>query len=504
VPRIGSFVSPEQREEWRTLLGQSRKVGSEVRSVTRATNRPYAFALVFVVVVASLSATESRPRVAQRSEWDPRIEPIAQSVERLRGLEFRRPVPVAFQDDAAFDRGLRVATRSTTKAERATEIAELEELRAFELIPANTSLDDIVDAPSTTDILAYFDPFEKRITVRGTTLDAAHKVTVAHELTHALDDQHFDLRRFERSSRTSSANLREDLVEGDAERVATLYRQQLTGEERAAIDLEERAQASEPGSSGRVGTPEILDVLTVAPYLLGRPMVETVALTKGTTGVDAVFRKPPVNDETAFDVIDARKPLPPVQVATPRLRAGEQRAGPTDELGPFFLYVVLASRISPVSALDAADGWAGDAATTFRAHGTRCVRVAIAGRTRADTRAIAHALESYAITLPFGAADVSTHGRTAGVTVCDRKERTAAPMAYAVRALRLLTLRNRAVAAAFDSGWRAENAACISSTLVHDSFVRSYIDLGQPSASQSEAFFTRYGSIVQDCASSIP
>ena len=39
--------------------------------------------------------------------------------------------------------------------------------------------------------------------MRGTTLDVEHRVTIAHELTHVLQDQHFDLPKLQKQAADS-------------------------------------------------------------------------------------------------------------------------------------------------------------------------------------------------------------------------------------------------------------------------------------------------------------
>ena len=48
-------------------------------------------------------------------------------------------------------------------------------------------------------MLAFYDPDAKEVVIRGGTkfLDVPHRVVLAHELTHVLQDQHFDLNRLE-------------------------------------------------------------------------------------------------------------------------------------------------------------------------------------------------------------------------------------------------------------------------------------------------------------------
>ena len=74
-------------------------------------------------------------------------------------------------------------------------------------------------------MLAFYLPTKKKFFVRGTEVDTPNaKVTVAHELTHALQDQHFDLTKLEKeAAKTHSSDALRSLVEGDAVRVQKLY-----------------------------------------------------------------------------------------------------------------------------------------------------------------------------------------------------------------------------------------------------------------------------------------
>ena len=69
---------------------------------------------------------------------------------------------------------------------------------------------DLIDALSTLQTsgeLAKYSLKTKRTTVRGKKLDGATKVTLAHELTHALQDQHFNLTKLQRAAdRTHSSD----------------------------------------------------------------------------------------------------------------------------------------------------------------------------------------------------------------------------------------------------------------------------------------------------------
>ena len=74
--------------------------------------------------------------------------------------------------------------------------------------------------------------------IRGKNLaDVATRVTVVHELTHALQDQHFDLNKLTDATKTSGADTAlTALIEGDAVRVENKYVDALSKADQNAYD----------------------------------------------------------------------------------------------------------------------------------------------------------------------------------------------------------------------------------------------------------------------------
>jgi hypothetical protein len=434
------------------------------------------------------------------SAWNPMIAPIAAAVTRLRGLAFKRPVAVRFLGDAAFDGLLRSEYASLTRVEREQRRNQLEDLRALGLVAGTTDLSQVLATPETSSILAFYDPATRQITVRGNSMDPAHRLTVAHELTHALDDQWFHLEKMQGNVRSSASAGRTDLIEGDAERVENLYELGLTGAERTQLaNARASASVSEPGQSSP-DTPEILAALQEAPYILGPTMVDTIVGTRRQRGLDATFRSPPQSDEAAFNPLFAARPHTRVPVKTPGLLAGERKVGTTDDLGPFAVYLILASRIDPVQALHAADGWGGDSVVSFTRNGARCLRAAIAGHTIADTQRLARAFHDFATAVPAASVSVEDTRSTVVVTACDPGTRATVPGAYASRALNQVALRNEVAASALSSGTSFVTAHCAADEITDDPLFRALVgSTATPTDSERQAVSARFATILRAC-----
>ena len=151
------------------------------------------------VLAPSASASSTTTTAPAPKQWDPQIQPIAEKVAALRHLEFDHPVEVRFLSEAAFEKRQRGSRDDLSASDEAQLRRTQGQLRALGIIGQDVDLFEAGNDIGSSDVLAYYNPSNKRITVKGTgDLDAATELTVAHELTHALQDQRFDLGRLRR------------------------------------------------------------------------------------------------------------------------------------------------------------------------------------------------------------------------------------------------------------------------------------------------------------------
>jgi hypothetical protein len=351
-------------------------------------------------------------------QWDERIAPIAKAAEQIRGLKFEHPVPVRFLTDSAFRKRVTSDRDKLTKKDKGEIKTVTETLRAFGLLPGNVDLFDAVNTAKGDGVLAYYSPEDKEVVVRGKgPIDAPTRATLAHELTHVLQDQHFDLQKLERADAKAhpDSGALKALIEGDANWVEDKYVGEMNdADQKAYLDS---TTAAGPSSSGDV--PGIVQFILGAPYELGPYMIDALRATGGRAAVDDAFRTPPTNEAQMLDPAKLVLDTTARTVAAPKVGPGEHRIGGSEEFGALSLYIMLASRIPPADAFAAADGWAGDRQITLRKHGKTCARVAVEGRTGADTTRIRTALDAWAAAMPAGTA--STRPRADGVdlTSCD-------------------------------------------------------------------------------------
>jgi hypothetical protein len=343
--------------------------------------RHHALRWIGLVLAVVLVATGTGVAVARTGRgdapkaWDARIADLARFVERERGLRYEHPVRADFLGDDDFRQ--RVTAGGEPTAEDRATLHHYEGLfRALGLISGEVDLEAASKQLAGEGVIGLYVPEEDRIYVRGDTITAAMRPTIVHELTHALQAQHFDLERKAGTSGEDTAFV--SLVEADAMRIEDAYVASRPKAEQQAIAADEQRQA---GETDLDGVPPILTELFALPYVFGPTFVEAVAAEGGNAAVDRAFREPPTTERHVIDPQSYLDGDEPVHVATPRLRAGERAVGKADDFGMLSLLLVLGERLPFASAWAAVEGWRGDASRDYRKDGRDCIRV----RTELDT-----------------------------------------------------------------------------------------------------------------------
>lgn len=145
-----------------------------------------------------------------------RVESLTPKVAKVRELPLKKPVPAAYQTTADF--------RAFLKKEIEKELPP-EQARKTETSMLHIGLlEKPIDLPATlirtmeTQAAAYYDPAQKKFfVVMAPDSDSLLDTMSAHELTHALQDQNFDLAKFLPPKLDEDQNnARRFVVEGDA------------------------------------------------------------------------------------------------------------------------------------------------------------------------------------------------------------------------------------------------------------------------------------------------
>jgi hypothetical protein len=425
------------------------------------------------LVVTREAAAKALPTYPK--QWDSRVAPYATIAEKQRGLLFLHPVKVRFLPPAAFEKTVTADDTSLDKEAR----AELDQftglMRALGLVTGKVDLFGAVNDVSGAGTLAYYSFEDKRITIRGNAVTPAVRSTLVHELTHVLQDQHFDigdrltrLRKAEaKGTSTTAASVFDGLIEGDASRVQTRYRASLSARQQKALDAGRKSDSTQV-SKRLTHVPEVIITMMTSPYTLGEALVQTVADREGNFAVDELFRHPPKHEDALLDpsrVLAHRRRA--TEVAAPTLPRGT-KSFESGELGAVTWYLMLAERIPLKDALAAVDGWAGDSHVAFRRGGRSCVDLRYAGRSAGDTTRMLSALQVWASASPGSGAKVRREGRLLRVESCDPGPAGRAGRHASAEAVGLVVTRAMLATQASKLGVPAAAARCIAGRIIRE------------------------------------
>jgi len=420
---------------------------------------------VVVVLAGGITAVVVRSTEDEfPSAWDPRVLDLVQFVERERGAVYDHPVPVDFLTAEEYSERTRTDEGALTDEERA-EIEQVQgALRALGILPADTDLLDASNDLADSGTLAYYDPQEERVVVRGTTVTPGLAVTLVHELTHVLQDQVFQLGRYDTADEEPTSGeiyAFDSLVEGDADRIEQLYLEQLDDAVRATIDEENDEGLEQLEASG---IPVALSSLFGSMYGLGDSFVAVMESADGQS-VDGAFANPPISEEQVFDPFAYIDGDGPAEVDSPGTD-GEEAFDERD-FGAVSLLIVLAERIDPRQALAAATGWGGDASTIFSRDGHTCFRLNVTGDTSEDTDEIEDALTAWVDAVEGDAASTRRSGDVVFFESCDGKKDQGEGTGGSRDAVGLAVTRSYVAAGALEEGAGDDQARCFGTALVN-------------------------------------
>ncbi len=352
------------------------------------------------------------------SKWDARVLPLVHFVEQARGLTFEHPVEVDFLSPAAFRKLVTIGdspTQSAAAARREMR-AEIGYMRALGLAEGNIDLAAANDQLQGQTVLAFYSDRTKKVTIRGTTLDVSTRVTVVHELTHALQDQHFDLQKVERFGSDHQTDAVTALYEGDAVDVENRYEQSLSKSDQAAYDKQQSALG---GSVDLKGVPDVLSLNQEWPYDFGPEFVAVLrAVTPGTSSLDAAFANPPRDELQVIEPSVYVEGRQPVTVPQPAL-TGATQVHHDGEFGAVSWYLMLSEHGDARAALQAIGGWAGDSVTRYQQAGRSCMALEWVGTDASAAATMATELEAWRTAVPAIKATFTTSGNQIAVQACD-------------------------------------------------------------------------------------
>lgn len=335
-----------------------------------------------LVALALTPAGRARADEAARGDWATalvaRTDEIAAEISKLRGLKIKHKIKRDVMTvEALRARLVEAFAHEYTADEIAAEQLALER---WGLVPFGMKIHDVLLDVLTEQIAGFYDPEADQLFIpsrpppedpAAAEADAAFAdVLMAHEIVHALQDQHFDLEKFSDlpDAEGDAALARQALVEGDG--VVAMYELMLARQHVEPPWNHPEAVAMitggmlDPGDDSQLGrAPLVVRELLMFPYARGLQFVAALRARSPWSRVDRAFRSPPRSTE---EVLHPERYLagddPPHKITAGKLPSlAGWRAVEETVWGEAGWSVVLRQHgVDAERAATAAAGWGGD------------------------------------------------------------------------------------------------------------------------------------------------
>ncbi|SIQ67960.1 hypothetical protein SAMN05421858_0055 [Haladaptatus litoreus] len=223
------------------------------------------------------------------SELDAVVSRSMARVEKIRGLEFDKKVPVKVisRDEFRSEQG-----KQTTPPKRT--LFDNVKFEALMMIDESTDSIAVQTQNSGTSVGGYYSPGKESIVIISNNQSSPkmNEITLSQELFHALQDQKFGFDSFDQSTRERH-NAIDGVVEGDGNYLDYLYEQRCNNAWQGTCLMPDESESSGGGQLANIGP----YLLKFQPYSDGPPFVKAIHEEQGWEGVNALYENPPASTE---------------------------------------------------------------------------------------------------------------------------------------------------------------------------------------------------------------
>jgi hypothetical protein len=337
-----------------------------------------------VAIVQAQSAAVATTSEAKKAAVVETTEAVLKETSELRQLPILRPVKSGTQSREEIQRFLiKNMDEDTSPAEmHASEIS----LKKLGLIPPDFQFRAFIIKLLTEQVAGYYDPKQQEFFLADWINLDGQKPVMAHELTHALQDQHFNLRRFDKWPKgDSDAELAAHaLIEGDASLAMGVY---VSRSPLRIVALMKSMGESKSSTEEIDRAPRALRESLLFPYDQGMQWVTQLYRREGWPLVSKAFTDLPQSTEQILhaDKYFAREA--PIKLSLPNIApalGNGWKQIDVDVNGEWGYYLILNEYLkSDVESKLAAAGWGGDISSLYE--GRKPGEVAIAQLSAWDT-----------------------------------------------------------------------------------------------------------------------
>jgi hypothetical protein len=258
------------------------------------------FSIPVLEAQQAAAPTKSGPSTTTtNADFAAAADEVLQQMSEITGLKLRAPLKKSLRSREQIR--AYVIDEMNEDKNPAERYAGQRSAEAFGLLPKGFNLDSFMVDLLTEQIAGLYDPKAHEFYVADWIPAADQKMVMAHELTHALQDQHFQIEDWAKAARPNDdAELaRESVLEGSAMAAMVDYLLQGTGRSLQDLpDIEPSMLIGDMESTPMLKkAPPFLKDALIFPYLDGLNFSAAVLRPDGWSALSGIFAKPPVSTQ---------------------------------------------------------------------------------------------------------------------------------------------------------------------------------------------------------------
>ncbi len=325
---------------------------------------------------AEVAPPSADPRPATDADFIAAVDEVLAQMSQITGLKLVTPLKKYLRSREEIR--AYVIKQMNEEKNPAERYADQRGAEAFGLLPKGFDLDSFMVNVLTEQVEGLYDPKTREFYIADWSPLDQQRMVMAHELTHALEDQHFQIEAWVKAARPNEdAELARDAVlEGSA--MAAMVDYLMLGTGRSLKDLPDFDPGMLIGDLGSTPTlqkaPPFLKDALIFPYISGLNFSAAFMRNTGWSALSGVFEKPPVSTQQILHPALYRSGKTPVSVALPPLeKLLGDKWSKLDEnvMGEFGWKEVLKQFLDNDRAKALAAAWGGDRYAVFEHNQTK-------------------------------------------------------------------------------------------------------------------------------------
>jgi hypothetical protein len=311
-----------------------------------------------------------------RAEFTAAADEVLGQMSEITGLQLVAPLKKTLRSREEIR--AYVVQQMNEEKEPGERYAGARSAEAFGLLPKGFEFDNFMIELLTEQIAGLYDPKAHEFYIADWIPLSDQRMVMAHELTHALEDQHFKIEDWVKAVRPNDdAELaREAVLEGSA--MAAMLDYLLQGSGRSLKDLPDIDPSMLVGDMSSTPTlkkaPPFLKDVLIFPYLGGMTFTAEVLKPAGWSNLPKLFSKPPASTQQILHpaLYRSGKVAAPVKLpALDKLLGADWTKLEENVMGEFGWKEILKQFLGEERAKPLAAAWDGDRYAVFEQKQTK-------------------------------------------------------------------------------------------------------------------------------------